>query len=166
MSRPHDFAAAVPLNVSATLAAFQLDAFARRYYEHFNQRRIEDAEVFVDPRAVFIYPLAKEHLIGRAGYRELTRRWLAGFPDARIDITAVHVIDERTAATDWIGEGTHLGLLELPGLPPIPATGVHTQMPMRETLTIIDNRIVESLMEFDPAELGRRLGLDVGGAGE
>lgn len=147
------------LKVSPAVTAFQLDTFARRYYECFNHRRFEEAEMFVDPRALFTYPLAKEHLIGRAGYRELTRRWLAGFPDARIDITGVHVIDETTVSTDWIGEGTHLGLLELPGLPAIPATGVRTRMPMRETITIADSRIVASRMDFDPADLARRLGL-------
>ena len=150
------------VNVPALASSFQTEAFARRYYECFNQRWFEEAEMFVDPQAMFTYPLAKEHLIGRAGYRELVRRWLEGFPDARISITGVHVIDDRVAVTDWIGEGTHLGLLELPGLPPIPATGVHAEMPMRETITIIDGRIVGSCMEFDPAELARRLGLVMG----
>ena len=148
-----------PSPAASAITNFQLDTFSRRYYECFNQRWFEEAEMFIDPRAVFTYPLAKEHLIGRAGYRELVRRWLVGFPDARIEITAVHVLDERTAATDWIGEGTHLGLLELPGLPAIPATGVRASMPMRETITIIDSRIVASRMDFDPSELARRLGL-------
>lgn len=139
--------------------SFQLQTFARRYYECFNQRWFEEAEMFVDPRALFTYPLAKEHLIGRAGYRELVRRWLEGFPDARIEITAVRVLDHHRVVTDWIGEGTHLGLLELPGLPPISATRVRTRMPMRETIAISDGRIVASRMDFDPAELARRLGL-------
>ena len=138
---------------------FQLDTFARRYYECFNQRWFEEAEMFIDRGALFTYPLAKEHLVGRAGYRELVGRWLAGFPDARIAVTGVHVIDETTVSTDWIGEGTHLGLLELPGLPAIPATGVRTRMPMRETITVIDSCIVASRMDFDPADLARRLGL-------
>lgn len=138
---------------------FQLDTFARRYYECFNQRWFEEAEMFVDPRALFTYPLAKEHLVGRAGYRELVRRWLAGFPDARIDITGVRVLDDRTVVTDWIAEGTHLGLLELPGMPAIPPTGIRARMPMAETIVIADGRIVSSRMEFDPVDLARRLGL-------
>jgi predicted ester cyclase len=148
--------------VSARVSAFQLETFARRYYECFNQRWFDEAELFVDPQAMFTYPLAKEHLIGRAGYRELVRRWLEGFPDARMAITAVHVVDDQTVVTDWIGEGTHLGLLELPGLPPIPATSVHALMPMRETITVADGRIVASRMDFDPAELAHRLGLAIG----
>ena len=159
MPRAQNPASVPSLKVSAAVTAFQLDAFARRYYECFNQRRFDDAEMFVDPRALFTYPLAKEHLIGRAGYRELVGRWLAGFPNARITITSVHVIDESTVSTDWIGEGTHLGLLELPGLPAIPATGVCTMMPMRETITVAYGRILTSRMDFDPADLARRLGL-------
>jgi predicted ester cyclase len=162
--RPHTGAQSAASRAAAGVSSLQLEAFARRYYECFNQRAFDEGELFVDPQAVFTYPLAKEHLIGRAGYRELARRWLEGFPDARIAITAVQVSDARMATTEWIGEGTHLGLLDLPGLPSLPATGVHTTLPMRETIRIVDGSIVASVMEFDPVELGRRLGLDVGPA--
>ena len=137
----------------------QIETLVRRYYELFNQRKLDDAERFVDPQAIFTYPVTKEHLIGRAGYRELARRWLEGFPDAHISITTVLIPDARTAVTEWIGEGTHLGTLELPGFAPIPATGVHTQLPMREIVTLTDSRIVSSRMEFDPEEMMRRLGV-------
>ncbi len=137
----------------------QIETLVRRYYELFNQRRLHEAERFVDSQAVFIYPVGKEHLIGRAGYRELARRWLEGFPDARIEITLVLVPDDRTAVTEWIGKGTHQGTLELPGLPVLAATGRRAQLPMRETVTIANGRITVSRMEFDLDELMRRLGI-------
>ena len=137
----------------------QIEALVRRYYELFNERKLDDAERFVDPQAVFTYPVGKEHLIGRAGYRELARRWLEGFPDARADITTVVVPDDHTAVTEWVGHGTHLGTLELPGFRPLPATGVRAQLPMREVVTIADGRIIKSRMEFDPIEMMRRLGI-------
>lgn len=146
-------------SLRAQATAFQIDAFARRYYELFNRRQFEEAERFVDPQAVFVYPAAREHFIGRAGYRELVRRWITGFPDGRLSITSVHVGEGPAAYTDWIAEGTHLGVLELPGFPPIPPTGVRAQLPMRETIRIAEGMIVESRMEFDPDELRRRLGL-------
>lgn len=136
----------------------QMEALVRRYYELFNQRKLDEAERFVDPQAVFTYPVGKEHLIGRAGYRELARRWIEGFPDAHVEITAVIIPDDRTIATEWIGHGTHLGNLELPGFPPLPPGGLRAQLPMREIVTIADGRIIASRMEFDPAELMRRLG--------
>src|SRR5687767_8862764 len=93
MARVHVHADASPGPVSPQ-RAMQTEAFVRRYYELFNQRKLQEAERFVDPQAVFTYPVGKEHLIGRAGYRELARRWLEGFPDARIAITTVLVPDE------------------------------------------------------------------------
>ena len=132
----------------------------RRYYALFNERRFDDAEQFVHPQAVFTYPMAREHLIGRAGYRDLARRWLEAFPDARIAVTSVTAADDGTVVADWVGEGSHRGVLDLAGMPSIPATGVRAELPMRETVRIADGLIVSSLMDFDPAELCRRLGLD------
>lgn len=137
----------------------QIEALVRKYYELFNQRKLDEAERYVDPQAIFTYPAAKEHFIGRAGYRELTRRWLAGFPDARIVITNVLLPDERTVITEWVGHGTHLGALELPGFPTLEPLGVHAHLPMREIVTLVNNRIVASRMDFDPQELLRRLGI-------
>jgi predicted ester cyclase len=135
----------------------QLEIFARRYYDLFNQRAFDEAERFVDPQAVFTYPLAREHFIGRAGYRELVRRWVAGFPDGTVSITNVELKDGPVIQTNWIGHGTHLGVLELPGLPPIPPTHIRAQLPMRETINVVNGLIVESRLEFDPIELRRRL---------
>lgn len=137
-----------------------LGALVRRYYALFNERRLDEAEQFVHPQAVFIYPMAREHLIGRAGYRDLTRRWLEGFPDARVTITSVTPAPGGTVVTDWVGEGSHRGVLDLSGMPPIPPTGVRAELPMRETVRIADGLIVSSRMDFDAAELCRRLGLD------
>lgn len=164
MRGPAPFEAS-PIRV-APPRAMQIETLVRRYYELFNQRRLDEAERFVDPQAVFTYPVGKEHLIGKAGYRELARRWLEGFPDGQAIITTVLVPDDRTAVTEWIGQGTHLGTLDLPGFMPLPATGVRAQLPMRETVTITDGRIAASRMEFDPAEMLRRLGINPGSIGE
>jgi len=59
--------------------------------------------------------------------------------------------------TNWIGQGTHQGVLELPGLPAIPPTHIHAQLPMREAIRVVNGLIVESRLEFDPTELRRRL---------
>jgi predicted ester cyclase len=139
-------------------SSLRLEAFTRRYYALFNERRFDEAERLVDAHALFTYPSAHEHFIGRAGYRELVRCWVSGFPDARVSITAVHVRAD-TAQADWIAEGTHAGTLELPGLPPIPATGRQARLPMRETITIQHGLIVASRMQFDIGELRQALGI-------
>lgn len=140
------------------MTASRIETLTRRYYGLFNERRFDEAEALVHPQAVFTYPLAREHFIGRAGYRELVRRWSEAFPDATLSITSV-TVSGTSARTEWVGEGTHLGTLELPGFPPIPSTGRQAQLPMCETIRIVHGLVVESLMEFDPWELRRRLGL-------
>lgn len=140
------------------MTASRIESFTRRYYGFFNERRFDEAEALVDPQAVFTYPAAREHFIGRAGYRELAQRWAQAFPDATLTITSV-TVSGNTAVTEWIGEGTHLGTLELPGFPGIPPTGRKASLPMRETIRVINGSIVESTMEFDPEELRKRLGL-------
>jgi predicted ester cyclase len=155
-TRGHFAVAGDALRTAVT--ASRIETFTRRYYNLFNERRFDEAEALVDPQAVFIYPAAREHFIGRAGYRELVQRWAKAFPDASLSITSVNV-SGRSARTEWIGQGTHLGTLELPGFPPIPPTGLKAELPMCETIRIVHGLIVESRMEFDPWELRRRLGL-------
>lgn len=136
--------------------ALQLEAFARRFYTFFNERRFDEAEAMVDQQALFSYPAAREHMIGRAGYRELVRRWMEGFPDGRVSIVAVHTLGD-TAVTALQARGTHTGALELPGLQPIPPSGRRARLPMRETITVEGGLIVRVRREFDPVELRRLL---------
>lgn len=140
-----------------TVTALQTEILARRYYESFNERDFDAGERFVDAEAVFTYPQSPQQFIGRAGYRELARRWIAAFPDSSYSIGYVAVIDAVTVRTEWVMHGTHLGDLVLPGLPPMPATEVHAHVKFRETLRIVNGLIVESVTEFDPDELRRRL---------
>jgi predicted ester cyclase len=141
----------------AAVTASRIETFARRYYALFNERRFDEAETLVHPEAIFIYPDAQEEFIGRAGYRELARRWEEAFPDADLSITDVTVVGD-SACTEWIGTGTHLGTLDIPGFPTIAATLRTVQLPMCETLRVVEGLIVESRLEFDAEELRRRLG--------
>lgn len=142
----------------AAVTASRTETFTRRYYGLFNERRFDEAEALVHPEAVFSYPAGKEHFIGRAGYRELAQRWTEAFPDAELTITDVIVIGD-TAGTEWIASGTHLGTLDIPGFPTIPPTMRAVQLPMCETIRVVDGMVVESHMVFDVEELRRRLGL-------
>jgi len=142
----------------AAVTASRIETFARRYYALFNERRFDEAESLVHPEAVFTYPAAKEHFIGRAGYRELAHRWTEAFPDAERSITDVTVIAD-TACTEWMFSGTHLGTLDIPGFPTIPPSMWAVQLPMCETIRVVDGLVVQSRMAFDAEELRQRLGL-------
>lgn len=158
MSAPRVVEAADQDCLRAAVTASRIETFTRRYYGLFNERRFDEAETLVHPEAVFSYPSAKEHFIGRAGYRELVQRWTEAFPDAELAITDITVIGDAVR-TEWMASGTHLGTLDIPGFPTIPPTLWAVQLPMCETIRVLDGVVVESRMSFDAEELRRRLGL-------
>lgn len=141
-----------------TGSALQTAFLVHRYYNFFNERRFDDAELLVDPHALFTYPGAREHVVGRAGYRELVRRWVEASPDGRLRITDLVLDDVQVARVSLMAEGSHTGVLDLPGLPPIPPSNRYAEFPMRETLTWANNRLVNVRLEFDTDALRSLLG--------
>ena len=140
-----------------TVTALQTEILARRYYECFNRRDFDHGERYIDPQAVFTYPDGAQQFIGRPGYRELARRWISAFPDGSLSILSLRVVDLSTVRTEWVAHGTHLGVLALPGIRPVAPTGIHTHIPLRETIRFVNGMIVESEMEFDPEDLHHRI---------
>ena len=129
----------------------------RRYYDSFNERRLDDAEKLVDPYAVFHYVPTMQRLIGRAGYQALAAVWLEAFEDARLEIQSIRAEGDRTLHVEFLGRGTHTGDLALSERIVIPATGRTVELPFHDRLTIVDGLIVESELDFDLAELKQRL---------
>ena len=140
-----------------TVTALHSEILARRYYECFNRRDFDHGERYIDPQAVFTYPESPQQFIGRPGYRELARRWISAFPDGSVSIVSLRVVDLSTVRIEWVAHGTHLGVLALPGMRPVPPTGFHTHIPLRETIRVVNGLIVESEMEFDPDDLQHRV---------
>ena len=130
---------------------------ARRYYQCFNERRFDEAGELVDPQATFHYVPTKQRLIGRAGYRALVAAWVIAFEDASLDVIDLQVLDAGTVRAEFVGRGTHTGDLVLGEYFTLPATGTHADLPFRDTLSIRNGLIVASKLEFDVAELRRRL---------
>ena len=141
----------------STVTALQTEILARRYYECFNRRDFDHGERYIDPQAVFTYPESPQQFIGRPGYRELARRWISAFPDGSVSIVSLRVVDLSTVRIEWVAHGTHLGVLALPGVPPVAPSGIHTHVTLRETIRVANLMIVESVMEFDPEDLRHRL---------
>ena len=129
---------------------------ARRVYELFNERRLDDAATLVDPQASFHYLPTRQRLVGRAGYRALAQAWLTAFADARLDITAIRA-SGNVVEVDFVGHGTHTGDLTLGDAITIPATGRTADLPFRDRREIKDGLIVSSELQFDLAEMRRRL---------
>jgi predicted ester cyclase len=132
------------------------DTIARRFYRLFNERKLDEATQLIDPQASFHYLPTRQRLVGRAGYRALVQAWLNAFEDARLDIQSA-VVDGSAVRVEFIGHGTHTGDLVLGDTVSIPATGRRAHLPFRETLEIRHGLIVSSELDFDVAEMQRRL---------
>ena len=132
------------------------EQLARLFYQCFNERRLDEAAQLVDPQALFHYVPTRQRLVGRAGYRALVAAWLHAFEDARLDIQAI-AADGPIVQVDFIGHGTHTGDLVLGEAVSIPATGRTTHLPFRDRLDIRNGLIAGSELDFDMAEMQRRL---------
>lgn len=133
------------------------EQIARRYYELFNDRRIDEAKELVDTQATFHYVPTRQRLVGRAGYQALATAWLTAFEDAQLDIRAIRVVDHDSVEVEFLGRGTHTGDLVLGDTLVIPATGRSAELPFHDRLTIRDGQIVEAQLDFDVEEMKRRL---------
>jgi predicted ester cyclase len=132
---------------------------ARTYYDLFNRRQLDQAELLVSAQAVFHYPHSREHLIGRAGYRELARLWLTAFPDASIEILQLGRDGERAfVRAELLGRGTHTGPLSFGGRLTLAPTGRLATLPLTEILDIQDGQVANVWLHFDIDEMLRRLG--------
>jgi hypothetical protein len=65
----------------------------------------------------------------------------------------------ETAVTEMLVRGIHDGVLDLPGLEPLPPTGRRARLLLRETITVRHGLVVRVRMDFDPAEIRRALEL-------
>jgi hypothetical protein len=133
------------------------EQIARKYYELFNQRNFEAAAEMVDRAAAFRYLPSKQHMIGRAAYKELAAMWLHAFEDGQLQIASVTPVGADTVVVELVGRGTHTGDLVLGDAVRIPATGVAGALRFRETLRVRDGRIVDVELDFDLDELKRLL---------
>ena len=133
-----------------------VEQIARDYYDLFNARRFDEAELLVSVQAAFHYPHTRETLIGRAGYRELARLWTLAFPDCEVSIVEMAVADHLVTVS-LIGRGTHTGPLMFGDPLVLEPTGWHAELPIVDTVEIQQGQIVESWVRFNMRDLLRRL---------
>jgi steroid delta-isomerase-like uncharacterized protein len=129
---------------------------ARRYYDLFNRRRFDEAEQLLDSSALFHYPQTNEHLIGRAGYRELARMWLTAFPDLQVEIRELRVTDDHLIQARLVARGTHKGPLQFNEVD-LPATGRQVEFAFEHTLDCHHGHITHVWLRFDIQKLLREL---------
>ena len=132
------------------------EQITRLYYQLFNERRLDEAGELVDPQAVFHYLPTRQRLVGRAGYGALVAVWLNAFEDAQLDVQSI-TIDGAVVDVEFLGRGTHTGDLVLGEALSIPATGRAADLPFHDRLEIRRGLIVSAELDFDVAEMKKRL---------
>ena len=132
------------------------ERIARQFYELFNERRFDEAELLVDPYAIFHYLPTRQRLIGRAGYRALAGAWITAFADARLEILSIVAADDALSIR-FVGHGTLTGELVLGDRLVIAPTGRSAQLPFDDRMVITDGLIVESQLDFNVEEMKRQL---------
>ncbi len=133
----------------------------RRYYGHFNARRFADAAAIIAPHASFRHGPTRQHVIGPAGYRMFAESWVRAFPDARVDIVALHMQKDGKIAVDLLGCGTHSGALDL-GEVVFPPTDRRVELEFRQHFQIENGLIVDARLDFDLGSMQKLLAPDRG----
>jgi len=127
-------------------------AIARRFWDLYNEGKIEEILPLFAPDAVIHFPGAPGPLNTDA-FKQVGEMFRAGFPDLYVtvedSIAEGDRVVERTTAT-----GTHTGVFQ--GIPP---TGKKVQVTGITINRIVDGKIVERWNEFDALGMMQQLGV-------
>ena len=95
--------------------------------------------------------------IGKAACLEAYGTWLEAFSDGRIEVVALHILDD-VVVEEGTFTGTHDGVLRLP-TGEIPPTGTAVRAEYIHVLRIRDGKHVSFNLLFDRLQLLEQLGL-------
>ena len=113
------------------------------------------AEVLADD-VVFRAPGGKESK-GRAACVEFYGSWIEAFPDAHVEVTDLHIIDD-VAVEEGTFTGTHGGILHSPA-GDIPPTGRPVRLDYIQVLRFRDGEHVSFNLMFDRLVMLEQLGI-------
>jgi uncharacterized protein (TIGR02246 family) len=99
-------------------------------------------------------------LRGKQAVKAFFQVWLDAFPDARVDVQAVHVLDD-VVVEEGVFSGTHRGTLSTPD-GDIPPTGRTVSVEYIQVLRFRDDRVAAFHLSFDRLEMLEQLGLAPG----
>jgi steroid delta-isomerase-like uncharacterized protein len=125
---------------TATFNAHDLDGFAEV---------LADDVVFKAPGGM--------HGKGKAACVAFFGSWFAAFPDARVEVQAVHIVDD-TAVEEGTFVGTQNGTLHGP-MGDIPPTGRSVEVEYIQVLHFRDGKHVSFNLMFDQLAMLEQLGL-------
>jgi steroid delta-isomerase-like uncharacterized protein len=133
---------------------------ARRLYEAFNERNIEEILASVHEDAVQTIVGSGETLVGKEGARQYNQMWLEGFPDGKATVDRTFAVGD-TVVVEFHGRGTHTGTLRT-SMGDIPATGRSVTLGMCDIYGFENGKIKTQRTYFDSGALMVQLGLVAG----
>ena len=144
-----------PADQEAPMATTTLDAFEQGT-NTFNAHDLDGfAEVLADD-VVFSAPGGMQGE-GKAACLEFYGGWIEAFPDAHVEVTALHVIDD-VAVEEGAFTGTHKGVLHTPA-GDLPPTGRAVKLDYIQVLRFRDGTHVSFNLTFDRLTMLEQLGL-------
>ena len=111
----------------------------------------------VDAHAIYYYLPTRQRFVGRAGFHAVMGLWLNAFEDARLEVVSALALNDHSVQVEFVGKGTHTGDLVLGETLCVPATGRMAELPFRNLLEIHNGIIIGVELDFDVAEMKRRL---------
>ena len=133
------------------------EQIARRYYQLFNERRLNEAVAMVDAQAIYYYLPTRQRFIGHAGFHAVMGLWLQAFENAQLEIVSALNLNDHSVQVEFLGKGTHTGDLVLGDSLCVPATGRTAELSFRNLLEIHNGIIIGVELDFDVEEMKRRL---------
>jgi uncharacterized protein (TIGR02246 family) len=125
--------------------------------EAFNAHDFERFASLLTDDVVFTAPGEGERT-GRGACVEYYRGWIEAFPDARVAVDAVHLVDDAVIAEEGRFIGTHDGVLHTP-IGNLPPTGRAVAVPYVHILRFRDGKHAAMGLMFDRLLMLEQLGL-------
>jgi predicted ester cyclase len=94
---------------------------------------------------------------GKAASIEFYSSWFGAFPDARVDVRCLHIVDD-VAIEEGTFTGTHSGVLKGP-MGDVPPTGRPVRIAYIQVLRFRDGKHVSFNLKFDRLSMLEQLGL-------
>jgi predicted ester cyclase len=131
-----------------------LPSLIRRYYDNYNQRRIEESAELFTPDAIIEHaPFGAPPQRGGRAYVESAKRSFLAFPDAQIEVLNVVEHGDTIYEVDLMASGTHRGPLDLGTYGRFEATGRFIRIPHREVIEIRGGKITYVSVTLGVSEL-------------
>ena len=135
----------------------QNQALVRRFFDEMcNGRKLNVADEIFAANHTYSDPGVPGIPPGPAGQKQLISTYQTALPDAHWQVEDM-IMEGDKVVTRWTGSGTHKA--ELPGNPPIPATGKRVSVPGIWIHRITGGKIVQCWNVWDTLGMLRQLGV-------